>query len=37
MEPEGIIPLSLATKESSIILAGDDKQIGAIVQSESGN
>lgn len=35
MEPESLIPLSLATPKTTIILAGDDKQLGPRLQSRS--
>ena len=36
MEPEALIPISLANKDTSIIMAGDDKQLGPMLQSSSG-
>lgn len=36
MEAEALIPLSMADKKISIVMAGDDKQLGVVIQSESG-
>jgi helicase MOV-10 len=32
LEPEALIPLNLANKNTSIVLAGDHKQLGPIVR-----
>jgi superfamily I DNA and/or RNA helicase len=36
MEPEALVPLTLANSSTSIILVGDDKQLGPVLQSPSG-
>eukprot|EP01117_Protostelium_nocturnum_P012534 TRINITY_DN4618_c0_g2_i4.p1 TRINITY_DN4618_c0_g2~~TRINITY_DN4618_c0_g2_i4.p1 ORF type:complete len:1138 (+),score=362.50 TRINITY_DN4618_c0_g2_i4:190-3603(+) len=35
MEPEALIPISMASTKTSIVMAGDDKQIGPIIYSKS--
>eukprot|EP01117_Protostelium_nocturnum_P012538 TRINITY_DN4618_c0_g3_i4.p1 TRINITY_DN4618_c0_g3~~TRINITY_DN4618_c0_g3_i4.p1 ORF type:complete len:945 (+),score=254.96 TRINITY_DN4618_c0_g3_i4:86-2920(+) len=35
MEPEALIPLSMASQKTTIVMAGDDKQIGPILFSSS--
>jgi hypothetical protein len=35
MEAEALIPLSLASKSTSIIMSGDDKQLGPPLYSPS--
>ena len=36
MEPEALVPVCMASPTTSIILVGDDKQLGPVLQSPSG-